>query len=78
MDAYSSSANPSQPSGSRVNRSFSLNNEEWLALNLPLANTPQILFTQSSDFNASFEPATNTYIPASSPQVSTTATNLKS
>ena len=50
-------------SGSRINKNFSLSHEEWLALNLSLTDTPQFSFTQSSDFNASYEPTiTSQYI----------------
>ena len=68
MDAHSSLGGPSQPSGSIFNRLFCLSNEEWLALNLSLAETLQISLTQFSDFNA-YGTATTTHIPSSFPEV---------
>ena len=54
-----------------------MNNEKWLAFNLSLADTPQISFTQSSDFNFSLRICHCHYIPASSLEVLTITTNLK-
>jgi len=58
---------------------FSLSNKQWEALNLSLSDTPQIPFTQFTDFNASSDiPTTPHHIHISSPEVSTTNTTLKS
>ena len=79
MDANSSSVRPSQASDFRYHGSFSLSNEQWEAWNLPLSDTPQISFTQCTNFNASSDiPSTALHILISFSKVSTTSTNLKS
>ena len=77
MDANSSSADPNQASSSRYHGSFSLSNEQWEALNLPLADTLQISLTQCIYFNAFSEPNATPHILISSLEVSTISTNLK-
>ena len=78
MDTNSSSVGPSQASSSTFHGPFSLSNEHWEALNLPMSDTPQIPFTQFTDFNASSDiPTTPHHILISSPEVSTTSTTLK-
>ena len=62
MNAHSSSASPSQASASKFHGSKHMSNEQLKDLNLSLTDTPQILFTQYTDFNASFEPNTTTHI----------------
>ena len=78
MDAYSSSADPSQAFDSRYHDSFSMSNQQWETHNLPLVDTPQISFTQYTNFNASSEPTITSHILITSPKVSTISPNLKS
>jgi len=78
MDLNSSSAGASQTSGFKYYDSFSLNNEQWETLNLPLSDTLQILFTQYTYFNVSSESRTISHKLINFPEVSTISTNLKS
>ena len=47
MNANSSSVGSTQAFGSRFRGNFSFNNEHWEALNFPLDDSPQILFTNT-------------------------------
>ena len=77
MDARSSLASLSQVSDAKIKANFNLSNEDLLTLNLPLIDTPQFSFTQSLDFNASYEPTTTPHKPVSFPVVSIISINLK-
>ena len=78
MDVNSSSAGPNQASDYTFHGTFSLSNKQWEALNLPLSDTPQISFTQFTDFNTSSDiPITPHRIPISSPEVPNISTTLK-
>ena len=71
MDANSNQAGSNQPSGSKICDNFSISNDTWNALNMPLDDTPQISYTQlipCTDFNASSDvPSTVLHISISSP-----------
>ena len=45
MNANSSQTGSSQPSGSRFRDNFSIKNDTWDTLNMPLDDTPQISYT---------------------------------
>jgi len=81
MDANSSQAGSSQPSGSKICDNFGISNDTWNALNMPLDDTTQLPYTQltpCTDFNVSSDvPSIVPHIPISSPEVSTTSTTLR-
>jgi len=81
MDDSSSQAGFSQAFGYRFHVNFIISNNMWEVLNMPLDNTPQILYTQltpCTDFNVSSDvPIIVPHILISSLEASTPSTTLK-